>query len=141
MKIFNWFFIVTFVVFAGLQYNDPDPYIWMPIYLYAALLCWFSIKNKFKPIAYWVGFTVYGAYGVYKVFDENGIVDWIKKHNAQNIAETMKAETPWVEESREFFGLVILIIVLLINYIYLKRSKTASEKVAFGSFYANSPKP
>lgn len=128
MKIFNWFFIVAFVIFAALQYNDPDPYIWMPIYLYAAYLCWLSIGKKFSPPAYWIGFAVYGAYALYKMFDENGLIDWITKHNGQNIAETMKAETPWVEETREFFGLVIVIVVLLINYIYLSRLKKSPSK-------------
>ena len=118
MKIFNIIFIFIFIVFAGLQYNDPDPYVWMPIYLYAALLCWLSIKEKFYPKAYWVGFVVYGSYALYKMFDENGLIDWIRKHNAENIAGTMKAESPWVEETREFFGLVIVITVLAINYIY-----------------------
>jgi hypothetical protein len=28
----------------------------------------------------------------------------------------MKAEKPWIEESREFFGLAIILIVLSINY-------------------------
>jgi hypothetical protein len=50
------------------------------------------------------------------MFDANGIVDWIQFHNASNIASTMKAEQPWVEESREFFGLVIILIVLGVNY-------------------------
>jgi len=137
MKVFNWFFIVTFIIFAGLQYNDPDPYVWMPIYLYAAVLCWLSIKKRFSPAAYWLGFIVYGAYAVYKMFDENGVIDWIRKHHAQNIAETMKAETPWVEESREFFGLLIVIGVLLINYFYLSSIKKKKNNVAFGSFYDN----
>jgi Transmembrane family 220, helix len=130
MKIFNWFFIITFVIFAALQYNDPDPYVWVPIYLYAAYLCWLSIRKKFSPQAYWIGFVVYGAYALYKMFDENGLIDWMTKHNGQNIAETMKAETPWVEETREFFGLVIVIVVLLINYIYLNRLKKTNFKNA-----------
>ena len=129
MKIFNWFFIVTFIIFAALQYNDPDPYIWMPIYLYAAFLCWRSIRKKFSPAAYWTGFVVYGVYALYKVFDENGLLDWMTKHNAQNIAGTMKAETPWVEETREFFGLIIVIVVLTINYIYLTRQKKMFQKI------------
>lgn len=123
MKFFNYFFIFVFIVFAALQYNDPDPYVWMPIYLYAATICWLSIKLKFYPQMYWLGFTVYGIYALYKMFDENGLIDWISKHHAENIAGTMKAETPWVEETREFFGLVIVIAVLLINYVYLKHQK------------------
>jgi Transmembrane family 220, helix len=128
MKIFNFFFVFVFIVFAALQYNDPDPYIWMPLYLYAALLCWFAVKKKFYPKAYWLGFAVYGAYAVYKIFDQNGLEDWITKHHAQNLAATMKAETPWVEESREFFGLVIMIAVLAINYIYLTKYQRGIRK-------------
>jgi hypothetical protein len=121
MKILNIFFCVVFILFAAVQYNDPDPYVWMPIYLYAAGLCWFAFRNKFHPTAYLIGIAVYAIYAACKVFDSNGLIDWITKHHAENIAETMKAEKPWIEETREFFGLVILIIVLLINYVYAKR--------------------
>jgi hypothetical protein len=120
MKIFNIFFCFVFILFAALQYNDPDPYVWMPIYLYTAVLCWLAFRNKFYPTAYIAGIIVYAVYALYKVFDANGLIDWATKHHAENIAETMKAEKPWIEESREFFGLVILIVVLLVNYFYAK---------------------
>ena len=130
MKIFNVIFCFTFIFFAALQYNDPDPYIWMPIYLYAAALCWLAFKNRFYPVAYLTGIAIYFLYAVYKVFDTNGLIDWLTKHNAQNIAETMKAEKPWIEETREFFGLVILIIVLLIDYIYPKKKNKKQGSVS-----------
>jgi len=120
MKIFNIGFCIVFVLFAAVQYNDPDPYIWMPIYLYSAALCWLAFKNKFYPSAYLLGIAVYGVYATYKIFDQNGLIDWMTKHHAENIAETMKAGKPWIEETREFFGLVILIVVLLIDYAYAK---------------------
>lgn len=121
MKIFNVFFCLVFILFAALQYNDPDPYLWMPIYLYTAVLCWLASRNRFYPGAYGVGIVIYFAYAVYKIFDKNGLLDWISKHGAENIAETMKAGKPWIEESREFFGLLILIVVLIINLVYAKR--------------------
>ena len=121
MKIFNIFFCLVFVIFAVLQYNDPDPYIWIPIYLYAAILCGLAIGNKFYPIAYWIGIIVYGSYALYEFFGRDGVLEWMQKHHAENIAHTMKAETPWIEETREFFGLVLLIAVLLINYFYARR--------------------
>jgi len=121
MKVFNVFFCFVFIVFAALQYNDPDPYIWVPIYLYTAILCWLAFRNKFYPKAYWLGIVVYALYAVYKMFDQNGLLDWIEVHHAENIAETMKAEKPWIEESREFFGLLILIAVLVTDLIYAKR--------------------
>jgi hypothetical protein len=127
MKVFNIIFALLFVLFAALQYNDPDPYVWITIYLYAAILCWQAFRNKFYPKAYILGIIVYTVYAVYKIFDQNGLLDWINEYNAENIAETMKAEKPWIEESREFFGLVILIIVLLIDLIYA-RGKIAHQQ-------------
>jgi general stress protein CsbA len=123
MKIFNIIFAVLFVLFAVLQYNDPDPYIWVPIYLYAAVLCLQASRNKFYTRAYVAGIIVYSLYAVYKIFDTNGLLDWINLHHAENITETMKAEKPWVEESREFFGLLILIAVLSIDLVYARKRK------------------
>jgi Transmembrane family 220, helix len=121
MRIFNLTFCILFILFAALQYNDPDPYVWMPIYLYAAVLCWFAFRKKYFPRAYLFGVVIYAGYAIYKFFDENGVWDWLTKHHASNIADTMKAEQPWIEETREFFGLVILIVVLLIDFFYAKR--------------------
>jgi hypothetical protein len=123
MKVFNILFVVIFVFFAALQYNDPDPYVWMPIYLYGAVLCWMAFRGKYYPVAYIVGIAVYAVYAGYKFFDENGVWDWMTKHHAANIADSMKATQPWIEETREFFGLVILIVVLAIDYFYGKQQK------------------
>jgi hypothetical protein len=125
MKILNIFFCLVFIVFAALQYNDPDPYVWMPIYLYAAALCALAARNKFYPKAYWAGISVYAVYATYKFFCKDGVLDWMRFHNSQNIAETMKANAPWIEETREFFGLVILIVVLLADWLYGRKKVSA----------------
>jgi len=126
MKFFNIFFSVVFILFAVVQFNDPDPYLWVPIYLYPALLCYFKVMQKpLHKIAYWAGFLVFGIYAIYKMFDTNGIIDWLQFHNASNLASTMKAEKPWIEESREFFGLVIILLVLGFNYF--KDNRTQSK--------------
>lgn len=123
MKIFNILFCILFLISAGLQYNDPDPYIWIPIYLYGAILCWLAFRDKYYPKAYLAGIIIFAGYALYFFFTENGVLDWIQKHDAENIAATMKASTPWIEETREFFGLLILIIVLLVNLVYAKRKR------------------
>lgn len=124
MKIFNYFFVLVFVLFAAVQYNDPDPYLWIPIYLYPAYLCFAAAKGKsVSKNLYYLGFAFFGVYAIYKMFDQNGVIDWIRYHNAVSIAATMKAETPWVEESREFFGLVIILIVLMINFYSIQKNK------------------
>jgi len=125
MKIFNLIFCVLFILFAGLQYNDPDPYIWMPIYLFVASLCWLAFRQKFYPKLYLLGITLFVIYAVYLFFSKDGMLDWMQEHSAENIASGMKATKPWIEATREFFGLIILIVVLLVNYFYSRRKSIA----------------
>ena len=123
MKIFNIIFVFIFIVFAALQYNDPDPYIWMPIYLLGAYLCYQAIYKKYNRLLYIIGLVAYVGYAVYLFFDKQGVLDWAGEHHAENIAQSMKATKPWIEETREFGGLLILITVLLINMIWLRKQR------------------
>jgi len=127
MRIFNFIFFLLFVFSAALQYNDPDPYIWMPIYLYGAALCFLAFRGKYYPRAYLIGIVVYLGYAVYLFFTKDGVLDWVNEHNAESLVQTMKAEKPWIEDTREFGGLLILIVVLLINYFFAKRKRTNNQ--------------
>ncbi len=124
MKVFNILFCILFIVSAALQYNDPDPYLWMPIYLFGALICFQAYKGVYYPKASIIAILFYLSYGTYLFFDKYGVISWINEHHAENIAQTMKAAAPWIEETREFFGLLILVIVLLINYTSYRRKKS-----------------
>jgi hypothetical protein len=121
MKVFNLVFLLVFLFSAIIQYNDPDPFLWISIYMYGAVFCWLALRNKYFPKAYIIGSIFYLGYAVYLFFTKDGVLDWITKHNAENIAATMKAETPWIEDTREFFGLILLIVALAVNYFYAGR--------------------
>jgi hypothetical protein len=126
MKLFNLLICLLFVFSAALQYNDPDPYLWIPIYMYGAVICWLAFRDKFYPKAYLFGIIVFPVYAVYLFFAKDGVLDWINKHKAEDIAATMKAQKPWIEVAREFFGLVILIVVLTINFFYSGKRRVTS---------------
>ena len=126
MRIFNIVFIVIFIIFTALQYNDPDPYIWMPIYLYAAFLCYRAIQKKYDPVLYLIGVIAYGGYAAYLFFDKTGVLDWAEEHHGESIVQTMKATKPWIEETREFGGLAIVLLVMAINFLWLRRNKTTA---------------
>ncbi|HEY0669834.1 MAG TPA: transmembrane 220 family protein [Sphingobacteriaceae bacterium] len=129
MKIFNLVFVVLFIISAALQYNDPDPYIWIPLYLYGAFLCLMAFKNKFNLTLYWIGLAVYVSYAIFLFFDNTGVLNWATEHDAENIAQSMKAAKPWIEETREFFGLLILVGALLTNMIWNTRLKRNNKSV------------
>ncbi len=127
MKIVNVFFLVLFVVAAGLQYNDPDPYAWVPIYLYAAWLCFLALRKKFPALLYFIGIAACSVFAVFLFFGTNGVLSWLTRHKAENIAQSMKATRPWIEETREFFGLLIIIAVLVANLAWMKKLKTPTK--------------
>lgn len=120
MKVLNVIFCVLFIISAGLQYNDPDPFVWITIYLLSAILCLLAFRDRYYPKIYLWTIAVYSVYALYLLFDKTGVLTWAFEHNAENIAQSMKASSPWIEETREFFGLLILIAALGINLRYAR---------------------
>jgi hypothetical protein len=121
MKDFNLIFCFLFIFSAALQYNDPDPYVWMPIYLYTAVLCWLAFRGKFFPKGYIAGIILYLGYAVYLFIEKDGVADWYSKYDSESLVQTMKATKPWIENTREFGGLLLLIIALGVNYFYSRK--------------------
>jgi hypothetical protein len=117
LRILNLILSILFVLFAALQYNDPDPYIWIPIYGYAAVLCFLAFRGRPNKTALLTGILICMAYAVYLFLDKDGVLSWVREHQAESLVQTMKATKPWIEESREFGGLLIVILALGINYL------------------------
>lgn len=117
----NLFFAIIFFISAALQYNDPDPLLWIGLYLYAALICLLGLRNRFYPAACLAGIAVYTLYAIYLFFADNGVAAWLADHEAESLVTSMKAEKPWIEITREFFGLFIMIIALAINFAQSKK--------------------
>lgn len=128
MKFLNAFFVIIFLISAGLQYNDPDPLLWMGIYGYGALVCLLAIFGKDNKILHYVGILIFLAYALYLFFIPDGVLSWLTEHGAENITGSMSNEKPWIEYTREFFGLLILSFALLLNLIFRKRNQEQKIK-------------
>ena len=112
------------MVSAVLQYNDPDPVLWILIYLFAALSCYLSIRNLNYPRTNLTAIVLLFIYAVFLFFDKDGVLTWLTEHQAENIAGSMKASTPWIEETREFFGLTIILTVMSLNFFNSKTKRS-----------------
>lgn len=116
MIALNVILCVAFLWFAYLNLNDGDAWLWVSIYFFAALCCGGAVFGYYFPIAYLVAIAFYLIYAVQRFFTKDGVWDWLTKYRMQNIAATMQATKPWIENTREFFGLLIVAGALLINY-------------------------
>lgn len=116
LTILNVIFSMVFFAFAYVNLNDNDAYLWVSIYMVAAICCGLAIFKKYYPTIYLVAISFYLIYSVVLFFSKDGVRDWISKYNRESIVESMQATKPYIEKTREFFGLLIISAALTINY-------------------------
>ena len=109
MKILNLALAAIFVLFAAVQYNDPDPIHWMALYLFVAGVCGFAAFGKYNKYVLWAGMAVCA---VWLALTAHDFIDWIKMGEPSIVSE-MKATEPHIELTREFLGVAICLVVLI----------------------------
>lgn len=115
--ILNIIFCLSFLLFAWFNLNDKDSWLWVPIYLAASVCCALAAFEMFYPVVYLLLNAFYLIYAFILFFSEDGVRDWIVKYKQPSITESMQATKPYIEKTREFFGLLIISAALAINYI------------------------
>ena len=95
-------FAILFLISAVLQYNDPDPLLWIAIYGIATLV---TLGYVFNKVSYIVPALVglLGVIGFFLIFPEKFEGFAIGQGDNKNI-----------EEAREAFGLLIISIVMFV---------------------------
>ena len=123
MKTFaKYFFIVwifAFLLFAYWQINDPDPEIWVTIYVAAAIFCGLGVKGIHPKIPLTIAIIACVIGAIY--FFPDSVKEWIG-YELEHKDLTMKTQES--EEARETFGLLIVAAVLSFSlYIGYKKNK------------------
>lgn len=116
LLILNIIFSLSFLVFAWFNLNDIDSWLWVPIYLAASICCALAVFGLYYPLIYLLLIGFYLIYAVLLFFAEDGVRDWVVKYKKPSITESMQATKPYIEKTREFFGLLIIAAALAINY-------------------------
>ena len=116
LSIINAIFCVSFILFAYVNLNDSDSWLWVPIYMVAAICCGFAIFVLLYPRIYLGAISSYLIYAIILFFAKDGVRDWIMKYQRPSLVESMQASKPYIEKTREFFGLLIISAALAINY-------------------------
>jgi len=119
MKVLNLLLAALFVVFAFLQLNDPDPVVWILIYGVMAVACVLAAFGYYYTkviIAILIGF------GAYSFFFLPGVLTWFRSDDKALLFDDIaKMQYPYIEESREFLGLFICMLVLMMHLMNVRK--------------------
>ena len=109
-KIINWILCVVFLLFAYLQFNDPDPLIWVMVY--GTVAVFFAVSN-FVTIPKIVFYTVILGLVLFSIMHFDFFTAWLKSDDKSELVGDMVYEKPYIEGTREFMGLLIAIGALI----------------------------
>jgi len=112
--------IIIFFFFTLLQVNDPDWYYWIPIYLYVCILYGLALYGIRLRYLIYLGMLIYLAGIILYIPD---IINWARL-GFPSIVGSMEAETPYIELTREFFGLVLCLLAMLLLFVPTKFNRS-----------------
>lgn len=105
-------FALTLLGFASLQFNDPDPVIWVSFYGICAAVPLLLLANRFIRPLFWLTLAICsielflsapGAYNYYLHMDQEPLM------------QGMNPDKPYIEEAREFLGALIALLLVCIS--------------------------
>ncbi len=120
MKILNFILALMFLAFAFVQINDPDPVLWILIYGNMAVLCVLAMFGMHFKIWIIVAAALYIVYAA--ILAPSAYVWFQSPDKALLFDDLAKMQNLYIEETREFLGLVICLAVLTIHSLRSKKS-------------------
>ncbi len=115
MKVVHFIVSAILVSFAVVQWNDPDPLIWILMYLAIATI---PLLRGMKKLSRWLPSVMTVTLFLAFALSVPDIIAWMKD-GFPSIYDEMKAESPYIESVREALGIGVC---LLVSVIYLKAS-------------------
>jgi hypothetical protein len=116
MKIASSIFGAMFLAFTVVQFNDPDPLLWIAIYgamVVISVMAFFNRYSKALMIVLELG------YSFYAILLFPSAITWLESTDRSLLFDDIaKMQYPYIEETREFLGLVICLFVLTFYFFY-----------------------
>jgi len=112
-----------FALFAAVQFNDPDPFIWASVYLLVAAFSFLAYKNKYFLLPTLVLLVLCFVCAI--ILFPPSFSDWWQ---LEEEAKSLKMKMPGIEEARESMGLIICVIALFVIYINGRKINKTKRK-------------
>ena len=105
---------MIFILFAFLNLNDPDPLLWVSLYVFIGVVHLLGLIKKYLPspfnhITTWLKFYLIISlsllfYGCFYIPD---LIIWLSASDKMDLVGKMNAEKSYIEGTRELGGLLI----------------------------------
>jgi hypothetical protein len=113
---------LLFVLAAALQYNDPDPHVWIPLYGAAAAVAGWSTLRR---APWWTPATVLAVAGVWCAL----LIPRVVGHTSlRDMFGTIGMKDVHAEEGRELGGLAIVALWMLVVLIVELRARRRARR-------------
>ena len=113
-KIIDATLAVLFFLFTAVQFNDPDPLLWIAIYGIVGLVsigAFFGKYHQYTLISLLLIITVWSLLLLPNVFT------WLSTSALGELAGEMMSDKPYIEGTREFGGLLIADLALIYHWL------------------------
>ena len=112
MRYIALFFLAVYLLFAYFQINDPDPVLWVTLYLIPAYISFRIFKKKYSPETLIILTVLYSAYSI------NSFLQMTDYEGFFTEGGGLAMKTLNQELAREAFGLLICVFTFLIYIVY-----------------------
>ena len=123
-KVINICFSVMFLLFAYLNLNDPDPILWVSLYVLIGLAHLLDFIKIYFPSPYnytavWLNFYLFMSLGLllYACFYFPDLIIWLSASDKMDLVGKMKAGKSYIEGTRELGGLLMASISMGYQYL------------------------
>ncbi len=113
MRYLAIIFALCFVLSAIVQYNDPDPAVWMTLYGIPALVSILFLKTRLSPYVYLGLAVIYFAIAIYQ---------WPPEFEGFLFGEVQIMRNMNIELARESGGMALVGLAMLVFGIYVLRT-------------------
>jgi len=112
LKAIYFIFGVTLLGFASLQFNDPDPVIWVSFYVICALVPSLLLFNKFYRPLFWLAIIICSLEAINSA---PGAYQYYLHMAEEPLMQGMNEKKPYIEECREFLGTLIALGLVVVS--------------------------
>ncbi len=118
IKIFQLSSFIILLAMVVVQFNDPDPLFWISFYGSCALVPVFSFfKLNNKPLFYvCLVFCI-----IAMLVSLEGALEYTHHYKDESILQPMSADKLYLEETREFFGALIALLLISTHQFIISR--------------------